>query len=446
MARKVSLSTEDFSSRLGVKRQSDVSRIGYEERRQRWDDVRSTCAQALLAQPDILLVLKCRNRNSLLSEVSALHGLLCRLAELIQEVVDFVPTSVTTDTSVPLSLIEKKFRGDTVSLDLIRKAVGQSLASEAKAGIRGKRLLERPTEEQVESLLTESRRRLAAIKDRTAAVLQAEVLSQGLVETAQRPVLQKLHQALGMPPGPQRILEVSKSVGALEFSSRRSVLRFKISEDLAVPVPFTSVIQGSTVLFSVPARLLDIKVGDLIGVGAITTEITAISGRTVTTASALPQGRVSVLSSAFLQYVPFRELLLQILSLPSAPLSLPVTLHNRPAAASFVQQILSLAADLAPITTDARAAAAQLGVVTQAGSNLLNSLRSLTFSFTEEALLQTKEILYALQNEGFSVAVDRLLRGDYGALTAEDPRDASAGLGSIDESLGGFVRSLRSTL
>jgi hypothetical protein len=105
-----------------------------------------------------------------------------------------------------------------------------------------------------------------------------------------------------------------------------------------------------------------------------------------------------------------------------------------------------LAADLAPITTDARAAAAQLGVVTQAGSNLLNSLRSLTFSFTEEALLQTKEILYALQNEGFSVAVDRLLRGDYGALTAEDPRDASAGLGSIDESLGGFVRSLRSTL
>ena len=446
MARKVSLSTEDFSSRLGVKRQSDVSRIGYEERRQRWDDVRSTCAQTLLAQPDVLFVLKCRNRNTLLTEVSALHGLLCRVAELIQEIVDFVPTPVTADTSTPLELIEKKFRGEAISTDMIKKAVGQSLSAEAKASIRGKRVLEQPTEEQVGLLLIESQRRLAAIKSRVASVLQAEILSDALIQTAQRPVLQKLHQALLLPAGSQRVLEVSKSVGSLEFSSRRSVLRFKVSEDLGVPVPFTSTILGSSVQFSVPAGLLDIEVGDLLGVGEITAQVTAVSGRTVTTASALPQGRVSVLSSAFSQYVPFRDLLLRFFDLSAAPLERPAALHNRPAAASLVQQILALAAELAPITTDARAAAAQLGVDTQVGSNLLGSLRSLTFTFSEEVVLQTQEVLRTLRDEGFNKAAEQLLRGDYSTLIVSDPRDAADGLGQIDQSLGGFVRSLRSTL
>jgi hypothetical protein len=368
------------------------------------------------------------------------------VAELIQEIVDFVPTPVTTDTSTPLELIEKKFRGEAISTDMIKKAVGQSLSAEAKASIRGKRVLEQPTEEQVGLLLIESQRRLAAIKSRVASVLQAEILSDALIQTAQRPVLQKLHQALLLPAGSQRVLEVSKSVGSLEFSSRRSVLRFKVSEDLGVPVPFTSTIQGSSVQFSVPAGLLDIEVGDLLGVGEITAQVTAVSGRTVTTASALPQGRVSVLSSAFSQYVPFRDLLLRFFDLSAAPLERPAALHNRPAAASLVQQILALAAELAPITTDARAAAAQLGVDTQVGSNLLGSLRNLTFTFSEEVVLQTQEVLRTLRDEGFNKAAEQLLRGDYSTLIVSDPRDAADGLGQIDQSLGGFVRSLRSTL
>jgi hypothetical protein len=73
-------------------------------------------------------------------------------------------------------------------------------------------------------------------------------------------------------------------------------------------------------------------------------------------------------------------------------------------------------------------------------------LRSLTFTFSEEVVLQTQEVLRTLRDEGFNKAAEQLLRGDYSTLIVSDPRDAADGLGQIDQSLGGFVRSLRSTL
>lgn len=446
MSRRVVLSSRDFESRLAVKTQPGAAVVGFEERKRKWDSARSACAQALVAEPQILLYFKCKNRNPILSELAQLHAILCKIIELVQEVVDFVPGPVPGDTSSAREMIERTLQGDPVPIPTLLREVTAALQPEVKGAVVNKRLREAPSLSGINALLAEVSRRLTSLKRRVSDVLSAEVINEGVQELARRPVLQKLHQALGSEPGPQRVIDCVSSLGALNLSSRRGLLKYKVSEANACPVPFKSVIAGASVTLSVSPSLLDIQVGDTVFVGQSSAEVVSISQKTLTLSASLPSGTLTLHSPTYAQFESFQSAITPILSLRSESLERAINLQNRPSVADLARRLAALAAEISALTRDASAALSALGVDAPSTQNRLGELRALQFEFSADVVDVAETMLRSLRDEGFVRAADSMLRGDYGALFNVDPRDAADGVGSIDASLAQFSQALRSTL
>lgn len=446
MSRKVVLSSKDYESRLAVGIQPGTAFIGFEERKRKWDTARSACAQALVAEPQILLYFKCKNRNPILSEIAQIHALLCKAIELVQELIDFVPGPPPGDTRQARTMIERTLQGDPVPAATVAKEVAAVLQAEVRGSVVGKRLREAPSLTGIAALVREISRKITAVKRRIADVLSAEVINDGVRELATRPVLQKLHQALASEPGPQRVIDCAASLGALNFSNRRSILRYKVSETDACPVPFKSRMSGTALTLSTSPTLLGIEVGDSIYVGQSSAEVVSISQNVLTLSAELPSGTITLHNPSYSQFQGFRAVIEPILGLRTDGIDQGVNLQNRPSAASFARKLATLAAEMSGLTRDASAALSVLGIDPPPVQDRLTALRALQFEFSEEVFDAGEAMLRSLREEGFAEAADSMLRGDYGGLFNADPRDAAAGLGSIDASLAQFSAALRSTL
>jgi hypothetical protein len=446
MSRKVVLSSKDFESRLAVKTPPNAAVVGFEERKRKWDFVRTACAQALVADPQILLYFKCKNRNPILSEIAQIHALLCKLIELVQESVDFVPSAATTNTAQIQSRIERILQGESTFSSTFSNEVAATLQTEVKGSVVNKRLRERPTQKTINALILEISRRLGSVKRRITDVLLAEVINDGVRELARRPILQKLHQALGRDPGPQRVVDCALSLGALNFSDRKAILRYKVSEADGCPLSFKSKISGSSVELTASPSLLGIQAGDTVFVGQTSAQVLSVTGRYLTLSASLPTGTLTVHNPTYAQFDSLREVVTPLLTLRNELLDQGVNLQNRPSVAAFAKRVALLSSEISALTRDAHAALTTLGVDTPDFVDRLTSLRELSFSFPAEVVDTGEAILRSMREEGFIYAADLMFRGNYGALFDADPRDAANGIGSVDASLANFSQALKATL
>jgi len=446
MAKKVDLNSTDFESRLSTKHEIGTARIGFDERVHRWNHMRALVVQALIADPDILLYFKCVSSKLLARELAEFHGILCAIVEGVQELIDTVSVKVkVSSTDTAQSLISRSLAGEDISIALLQKEVAKVVRDEATAGIRNKRRNTVTSVDAIEALLVEARRRDTLLKQHIASILSAEVLTRGLTQVAEIPVLQKLSQTLSSEPSFSRALEASSSIGALTFCRRKISLRNKIEESQEVPVSFSSLRSGSTVILSQPANLLGIEVGDVISAGASSSTVLSILDKVVTMDSALPAGPIQVERGGHTQFKPIKNLLTTLIGLSSKPLYLPLNIQNRPSAANFCKEIATMASAIGSLTQDARVSASRLGIALTGGT-LLNEMYAAQFTFNQETVESARNALRILREEGFRNAADLLSRGDYGILQSTDPRVASSQAGSVLGQYGGFVERLRETL
>lgn len=446
MGKKINLSAEDFETRLSTRHQAGVPRIGFDERVHRWSHIRGLIVQSLIADPDILLYFKCSSSRVFTSELSQFHGLLCAAIEGIQELVDTVPSAQTPPSAdTAQALITRALSGESIQVETLQKEVARVVRGEATSGIRNKRRVSTTDASQIEAVLREARRRSSLLSRHAASILSAEVLTQGLTQVAEIPVLQKLSQTLNQAPSFDRALDAAKSVGTLAFCRRKVSLRNKVDQTTATPVMFTAVMSASTVTLNHSPALLGIEIGDTISVLASTATVTAISGNQVTTSSPLPQGEIKIERPGYGQFQPVKTLLTRFLQINKQALSRPLDLSNRPSAALFCSGIAELAGSISVLTQDARVGASRLGIEAPEGT-LLNDLYSAQFNFSAETVESARRALIMLREEGFRNAASTLSRGDYGILQATDPRIASSEAGSIRDGYGGFVERLRETL
>jgi hypothetical protein len=439
MSSKVSISRSVLLAQMTAGRQADTPRVGFGERQFRWKQLRAVCAQTMLTNPSIDIYLKCRNTKTIAGLLSQLHGILCRIVQDIQEIVDRVPSITPPVAETARRMIEETLSGGgTIDVQGLRAAVIAEVAPSATPQIRAKRAQSGATAERVQSLIRECVTRFRELTNRVAD-LSAEDLPSGIQNIAVEPVLQKLHAALALDPSTERTVAVAASMGAVEMYSRTISRSVKVSEEAATPVQFSSKVRSTTLTTSVSAELLGISPGDVIRSAASEATVVSVQGKVVTLSAPLPSGPIIIKNQDLENLTPFSSILGKIISLRSGVLQRPLNLTNRPAAVDYCKGVAQLAVAIAPLTRDAEAAASQLSIDIVGSDDLIQDLYALRFNFAEETRLQADELLRLLKEEGFFAAARSVGRGSYYALLTDDSRVAASDAAATDETLGFFV-------
>lgn len=439
MSSKVSVSRSVLLSQMTAGRQPDTPRVGFGERQFRWKQLRAVCAQTMLANPSIDIYLKCKNTKAIAALLSQLHGILCRIVQDIQEIVDRVPATALPGPTTARRMIEETLSGNgTIDVQSLRAAVIAEVAPAAASQVRAKRAQSGATAERVQSLIRECVNRFREITNRVAD-LSAEDLPSGIQNIAVEPVLQKLHAALALDPSTERTVAVASSMGAVEMYSRTISRSVKVSEEAATPVRFSSKIRSTTLTTSVSAELLGIFPGDVIRSAASEATVVSVQGKTVTLSAPLPSGPITIKNQDLENLAPFSLILEKIIGINSGVLQRPLNLTNRPASSDYCKGVAQLAAAIAPLTRDAEAAASQLSIDVVGSNNLIQDLYALRFNFAEETRLQGDELPRLLKEEGFVAAARSVGQGSYYVLLTDDSRVAASDAAATDETLGFFV-------
>lgn len=441
MSRKVTLSRADIGPVLQVMPDRTTSRAGADARQLRWRQVRTSVAQALIANPSIILYGKSLGIQKVRTQLAQLHGILCRLVADIQEVIDV--TRVETPDASPLSvLVEQRISG-TAELSDVRSGLVSVLNQAAKSQVRGRRVISGATLASVENLIFECRERLRAVRLGALRVLGVQTLSPQINRISEESVLQSVHLLARQSATPQRTLSLAASLGALDLSARNCSLSRLVDEAADVPVKFSSRIRGTSLTLSVPANVLPIAAGDIIEVGGVASNVQAVEGRSITLANTVPSGPIIVRNTYYEQVRVAEGLLRAVLGIRDI-LPRGFSPVNRPEAVAACAEVVRLASRIGSLTRDAEAAAAALSIEVPESARLLERLFNTTFSFSEEIREQAREILTLLRSEGFRVAEEELTYGRYDALLLPDPQQASSLVARADELLQGIVTEVTS--
>jgi hypothetical protein len=187
-----------------------------EDRDFAWDRFRSAAAQAILADPDVLLYLKLRKMKGMVRPIAEIHGLLCTavmLTELTVRPEDIGVSADPPDTSRIRTLLSA---GDRTSLTALQGAVASAFRDEVRREVRRGYARPQNAPQSLYLVLQEITRRARSLYPVGVEVknLIADLKSV-LQETAEAPVRDRALLALEERQGLDRVFAVSSSVGAL---------------------------------------------------------------------------------------------------------------------------------------------------------------------------------------------------------------------------------------
>lgn len=183
-----------------------------------WERFRSSSAQAVLADPDILLYLKLRKMRSLVRPLAEVHGLLCTAIMYTEYTVR--PDDVgAPDTPVDTTQVEAALTTGTVpNLRALRTATAAAFKDEVKREVRQGHANLSNVGLLLPSILSDITRRARDLyKICVAAKRTIPDLRPILLVTAAAPVRDRAMVALTEREGLDRVLALSGAVGALEL-------------------------------------------------------------------------------------------------------------------------------------------------------------------------------------------------------------------------------------
>jgi hypothetical protein len=447
MSSKIPLSDDLVASRLSIKRREDAPRVGYEERRQTWNQTRATAAQLLMSEPGILNYMKARHRGTVLQEMSNIHALLCKLVSLISDFVEG-PEEALEDNSERLrTLVQKKINGTRVPLSALKAEAALALRGITRRSVRRRRSTEPVSLERLSAIQREVDLRLSDLRS-ILSVAAFEGQSLSLLESvASGPVYEKLFQATQQTPSMDQAVEIALSIGSLESVSRTPSIRYQLHKDLSIPFPFEVSASRTTLTFSTGPALLGIQVGDVINVGGVQTTVSAVAEGSVTVADEVTSVEsVFITDPGYTTFKSFAEAVQFVFDISPQQVTKSLSLHNRPDASKSAARIARQAALIAPLTVDARHSLSILGTEVDESTDALSALRALNVEEPPATSATIDRLRDLFRDEGFLVADEKTLRGDITVLFEEDPRGASSVIADIDSALGLFATNLRSAL
>jgi hypothetical protein len=447
MSSKITLSDDLVASRLSIKRREDAPRVGYEERRQTWNQTRATAAQLLMSEPGILNYMKARHRGTVLQEMSNIHGLLCKLVSLISDFIEGPETELEDSAEGLRTLVQKRIDGTQVPLSALKSEAASALRGITKQSVRRRRSTESVTLDRLSAIQREVELRLSDVRS-ILSVAAFEGQSLSLLESvATGPVYEKLFQAAQQTPSMDQAVEIALSIGSLESMSRAPSIRYQLHKDRSIPFPFDVEASGATLTFSTSPALLGIQVGDVINAGGVQTTVSAVAERSVTVADEVASVEsVFITDPGYTTFKAFSDAVRFVFDITAQQVTKSLSLHNRPDASKAAARIAGQAALIAPLTVDAQHALSVLGTDVDDSRDALSALRALNVEEPAATTAVIDRLRDLFRDEGFFVADEKILRGDITVLFEEDPRAASSSIADIDAALGLFATNLRSAL
>ena len=447
MPSKITLSDDLVASRLSIKRREDAPRVGYEERRQTWDQTRATAAQLLMSEPGILNYMKARHRGTVLQEMSNIHGLLCKLVSLISDFIEGPETELEDSAEGLRTLVQKRIDGTQVPLSALKSEAASALRGITQQSVRRRRSTEPVTLDRLSAIQREAVIRLSDVRS-ILSVAAFEGQSLSLLESvATGPVYEKLFQAAQQTPSMDQAVEIALSIGSLESMSRNPSIRYKLHKEQSIPFPFDVSASGTTLTFSIDPALLGIQVGDSINVSGVQTTVSAVAESSVTVADEVTSVEsVFITDPGYATFKSFSDAVQFVFDISAQQVTKSLSLHNRPDASKAAARIANQAALIAPLTVDAQHALSVLGTDVDDSTDALSALRALNIEEPPATTATIDRLRDLFRDEGFFAADEKILRGDITALFDQDPRSASSSISGIDAALGLFAANLRSAL
>lgn len=187
-----------------------------EDRDFAWDRFRSAAAQAILADPDVLLYLKLRKMKGLARPIAELHGLLCTAVMLTELVVRPEDIGVSTDPPDTSRIRTLLSAGDRTNLTALQGAVASTFRDEVRREVRRGYARPQDAAGSLPLILQEVTRRANRLFDVAVETKnQIADLRSVLRGAAAKSIRERALTSLDEREGLDRVLAVSSAVGAL---------------------------------------------------------------------------------------------------------------------------------------------------------------------------------------------------------------------------------------